>query len=98
MFGGSTKPSLTWMLPVAWVELRVETRFVENNCRENNLVSLHTRKGETRDGEHWGASHAIDVRACHSVVARRARRSGTTNASMPAETLARVSIASASSR
>ena len=96
MFGGSTKPSLTWMLPVAWVELRVETRFVENNYGENNLVSLHTRKGKTRDGEHWGASHAIDIRA--PVVARRARRSGTTNASMLAETLARVSIASASSR
>ena len=63
VFGGSTKPSLTWMLPVAWVELRVETRFVENNCGENNPVSLHTRKGKTRDGEHWGASHGIDIRA-----------------------------------
>ncbi len=32
VLGGATKPSLSWMLPVAWVELRVETRLAEMSC------------------------------------------------------------------
>ena len=35
VFGGRTKPSLTWTFPVACVEFRVETRFVEMSCAES---------------------------------------------------------------
>ena len=30
VFGGTTNPSLTWMLPVAGVELRVDSKFGES--------------------------------------------------------------------
>ena len=48
VFGSATTRSLSWRLRSAWVELRVQTRFVENNCGGSHEVSLHTRRGGSR--------------------------------------------------
>ena len=52
VFGGRTKPSLTWTFPVACVELRVETRFFEMSwgVPYSQLTHGHAHERAMRNG------------------------------------------------